>query len=320
MLLGKIDLENKYLAAVSRFHNMVLLGISNQPLSIWIPEDEKRWHMDYEFHISCIWRIRQKDTIIAGYQDIYTEIDEDGRIVEEETESGTAEGNARGRTLFEKNIFGKMSSDWPLKILGFYESEVGDIRIEMEKGYCFEAFPTSSVEERLEEWRFIDVICKRHYIWPKEKQRRLLLLDKDNTDFSQLLEMILQEMIQEEDLMVISAGICQGEKLSKRVLESGRCWYGVDLEGVNRIHRVNMEEAYDYVVPLGVPLPENKGIFLEEILNYQKYVTTGDESRKELENMGKEICEAIGCDYEISDKCREKREKELKKYKDLLGI
>ena len=81
-----------------------------------------------------------------------------------------------------------------------------------------------------------------------------------------------------------------------------------------------MEEAYDYVVPIGVPLPENKAIFLEEILNYQKYVTTGDESRKELENMGKEICEAIGCDYEISDKCREKREKELKKYKDLLGI
>ena len=92
------DMKNKYLVAVSRFHNMVLLGISNQPLSIWIPEDEKRWHMDYEFHISCIWRIRQKDTIIAGYQDIYTEIDEEGRIVEEETESGTAEGNARGRT------------------------------------------------------------------------------------------------------------------------------------------------------------------------------------------------------------------------------
>ena len=61
-------------------------------------------------------------------------------------------------------------------------------------------------------------------------------------------------------------------------------------------------------------------IIFTSISNYQKYVTTGDESRKELENMGKEICEAIGCDYEISDKCREKREKELKKYKDLLGI
>ena len=118
MLLGKIDLENKYLAAVSRFHNMVLLGISNQPLSIWIPEDEKRWHMDYEFHISCIWRIRQKDTIIAGYQDIYTEIDEDGRIVEEETESGTAEGNARGRTLFEKKYFWENEFGLAIKDLG----------------------------------------------------------------------------------------------------------------------------------------------------------------------------------------------------------
>ncbi|MEY8428671.1 hypothetical protein AALA00_13330 [Lachnospiraceae bacterium 46-15] len=83
MLLGKRDLKNKYLAAVSRFHNMVLLGISNQPLSIWRPEDEERWHMDYEFHISCIWRIRQKDTIIAGYQDIYTMIDESGLAIKD---------------------------------------------------------------------------------------------------------------------------------------------------------------------------------------------------------------------------------------------
>lgn len=76
-----------------------------------------------------------------------------------------------------------MSPDWPLKILGFYESEVGDIRIEMEKGYCFEAFPTSSVEEQLEEWRFIDVLCKRHYVWPEEKIKILSPKNPLSVDF-----------------------------------------------------------------------------------------------------------------------------------------
>lgn len=133
----KKELENTYLIAINRFRNMVLLGISHRPLKLGV-SSEQEWSVDYDFHISCIWRIRKGKEILSGYQDIYTEIDENGEVIEEEWE----EEIVRRKTLFEKIIFGEIYPDLPLKIQKVYQSEVGDLRIELEKGYCFEAFTT----------------------------------------------------------------------------------------------------------------------------------------------------------------------------------
>lgn len=101
----KKELENTYLIAINRFRNMVLLGISHRPLKLGV-SSEQEWSVDYDFHISCIWRIRKGKDILSGYQDIYTEIDENGEVIEEESEEWEEE-IVRRKTLFEKIILGK---------------------------------------------------------------------------------------------------------------------------------------------------------------------------------------------------------------------
>ncbi len=128
---------------------------------------------------------------------------------------------------------------------------MGDLRIELEKGYCFEAFTTYPLEEEQEEWRLIDVRNRIYDVWPEEKSKRILILDEDNTDLSQILELILQEMI-EDDFLVTSAGIKQGKELSERAQRVGREWYDADLKTLQKIKRADKRETYDYVVSLGV--------------------------------------------------------------------
>lgn len=307
----KKELENTYLIAINRFRNMVLLGISHRPLKLGV-SSEQEWSVDYDFHISCIWRIRKGRTILSGYQDIYTEIDENGEIIEEESE-GLEEEIVRRKTLFEKNIFGEIYPDLPLKIQKVDQSKVGDLRIELEKGYCFEAFTTYPLEEEQEEWRLIDVRNKTYDVWPEEKSKRILILDEDNTDLSQILELILQEMI-EDDFLVTSAGIKQGKELSERAQRVGREWYDADLKTLQKIKRADKRETYDYVVSLGVGECEHIFQSAEKILMYQEYHSTGCETEEELFHMGEEICRAIVCKFEINEVQREKEKAGLKKY------
>ena len=293
---------------------MVCLGISHRPLKLGM-SSEQEWGVDYDFHISCIWRIRKGKTILSGYQDIYTEIDKNGEMVEEESE-GWEEEMIRRKTLFEKIIFGEIYPDLPLKIQKVYQSEVGDLRIELEKGYCFEAFPTYPLEEGQEEWCLMDVRNRIYDVWPEEKSKRILLLDEDNTDLSQILELILLEMT-EDDFLITSAGIKQGKELSERVQRVGREWYDADLKMLQKIKRADERETYDYVVSLGIGKCEHIFKSAKKILMYQGYHSTGCEAEEELFHMGEEICRAIGCEFGSNGAYREKRKAELKKYSEM---
>lgn len=301
--------------AIDRFRNMILLGISHLPLKLGDVQAEELWSIDYDFHISCIWRLRKKNVIISGYQDVYTEIDDDGNVMEESVQE---EESVRKRTLFEKNIFGKVYPDLPLKILKIYQSEMGDLRIEMEKGYCFEAFTTCTAEEDMEEWYLKDIGNDKEYFWPERDITKILLIDEDNTELSQLLEMILNEIITDDDMTVFSAGMNPGMQLSDRVLKAGREWYGVDAGTILKTGGVCDMEAYHCVVPIGISIPEDEFPEVEQLRMYENYTGTGKETPGELYDMAIKICKALGVAYSIDEKQREIRKKEIRKYEKVL--
>lgn len=304
-----------YLIAINRFRNMILLGLSKHPLSITDPKAEEHWSIDYDFHINCIWRFRQGSKIIAGYQDVYTEIDEDGNIIDDhETETSSDDEFVRKHTLFEKVIFGDIYPVLPLKLLEVNKNEVGDLKIVFEKGYCFEAFTTYPNEgyydEEYEEWHFIDVLNGKHYSYPEEKNKKILLVDETNTELSQILELVLQE-IMVDDITVFSAGLNPGAKVTDRVAAIGKEWYGMDLTSILHINHVCNLEEYDYIVPLGIILKEELCSSEKMVTIFQEYCSSGRESQNELYNMGCKICEAIGCDYNVNAYQHEKQKEQL---------
>lgn len=302
-------IENKYLIAVSRFRDMVTLGISPEPLSLQGADAGKKWKITYDIHVSCIWRLRKGKRIISGYQDVYAEIDEDGDIIENWEDKELV----RKTTLFEERIFGEMYPDWPLKILKARRNEMGDIRLDLEKGYCFEAFVTYPEEDEEEAWRVMDLSNGKHYVWPEEKIKRILLIDENNTDLSQLLALILWEIV-DDGFEVKSAGTQPGEELSDRVLAMGKERYGIDLKGLRESTRVERAGFYNYVVPLGIRLPEDIDESVEKILVYQEYETTKHESLDELYEMATKICMAAGCDFKIDEERKEKVKRWLEKF------
>jgi len=294
-------IENKYLIAVDRFRDMVTLGISPEPLTLRGVDAEKKWKISYDLHVSCIWRLSREKRIISGYQDVYAEIDENGDIVENREE----EELVRKMTLFEERIFGEMYPDWPLRILKASQNQKGDFRLDLEKGYCFEAFVTYPAEDEKEAWRLMELSSGKHYVWPEEKVKKILLVDEENTDLSQLIKLILQEIV-DDDFEIKSAGTQPGEELSDRVLVIGKERYGMNLKRIQKIVRFEQAGFYDYVIPMGIRLPEDIDESVEKILIYQDYETTKNESLKELYEMATGICMALGCNFKIDEEHRER--------------
>lgn len=306
-------IQGKYLIAINRCLNMITLGMSEEPLTLFGEDAEKKWKIAYDFHISSIWRFSKDNKILSGYQDCYTEVDENGEIVteeedEEEYEEETEEDRfVRKRTLFEYRIFGEIYPVLPLRILKVSQNEMGDLRLDLEKGYCFETFSTNPIEDEMEEWRLIEVASKKHYICPEENVKTILLVDEDNTDLSQLLELLIREIIVDQNGFIIeSVGIHPGETLSERVLEMGRVRYGVSLNETQKILLLTQAGFYDYVIPLGVALQEDVDESAEKILDYQDYETTRQETLEELLQMAKKICTEVGCDVNIDEEQRER--------------
>lgn len=79
----------------------------------------------------------------------------------------------------------------------------------------------------------MDLSNGKHYVWTEEKIKRILLVDENNTDLSQLLTLILWEIV-DDGFEVKSAGTQPGEELSDRVLAMGKERYGIDLKGLRK--------------------------------------------------------------------------------------
>ena len=72
------------------------------------------------------------------------------------------------------------------------------------------------------EERSIEDIKKNVYdTWSESTSGMVLLVDEKNTDLSQILSLILNE-IMGDDMQADSAGLHPGDGLSERVLEAGR--------------------------------------------------------------------------------------------------
>lgn len=140
--------------------------------------------------------------------------------------------------------------------------------------------------------------------------KKVLLIDETNTDLSQILELILNE-IMDDSMEAESAGIDPGDMLSERVMEAGWDWYGVDLEYIKDVDGIREKEKYDYVIPLGIRLPEHVCESAKQILLYQDYASSGSESEQELYEMGRKICLELGCGFGIDREHRDKAKKQM---------
>lgn len=304
-------IENKYLVAMNRFLDMVTLGIASEPLTLWGDDAEEKWKVEYDIHISGIWRLSKDGEIISAYHDVYTVVDQNGEIVDDEDDIKD-ETHGRQRTLFEWRAIKAIFPNLPLKVIKASQNEVGDLRLELEKGFCFEAISTYPFEDDEEEWRLIDIAKKKHYVWPEQYEVKVLLVDESNTDLSQFLEMLLREISTDEDFIFKSAGLYPGREISDRVCKTGEQRYGIDIKEVQEITGLEDAGSCDFVVPLGIQLPEKEAEGAERLLIYQEYRSEAKESMEELLAMAARICMAVGCEFQIDDEqrieCKEEME------------
>lgn len=169
------------------------------------------------------------------------------------------------------------------------------------------------------EERSIEDILKNVYdTWSESTSGMVLLVDEKNTDLSQILSLILNE-IMGDDMQADSVGLHPGDGLSERVLEAGREWYEVDLGSVCEVKGIDEKQRYDYVIPLGLHIPEHVCESAERILLYQDFISTGCESAQELYEMGKRICGELGCEFGVDEAHRAKAKRWLEgRFKDKL--
>jgi hypothetical protein len=112
----------------------------------------------YAVHVQCPWRIIIGGSLVVGYGDLR----EPNSLI---GDSPLFDPDKRGTTLREERLaaFYLGDRDRPRRVIEIATTQVGDLRIHLDRDTVLEVFPDTSASGR-EYWRLIDTLERWHLV------------------------------------------------------------------------------------------------------------------------------------------------------------